>query len=592
MNTQLNLLRKAVFLLAIALCYSNSVKAQYHEIEGRIVEATSEEPISYANIYNKQLGRGTIGNADGFFRIPIGDVTDSVQISFVGFNHQMIKLEEGTSFYLIYLEESNILLGQVTVTPKDESYLFALIQKCKQSASSVALGAKAYFDVKSFIDDSQIELVEGYYNVVLQGYQLADLHLKVGKIGLQPYENHFFASLESSRAILMQDLMNGNAYFPKNPFELSKSEMRKNYYMTLDYKYLDENADSILVIDYIPRDTTGLFFEGKIWINKSTHQLVKVTLNCPNARTHPFIPLFSTDSIANVSFAITQSFHALSRYQTVFKHTDFIYTMDYWSRVHSPDEQIYAVRTNVVLYAYDIASSFFQPVFNFSHKAINDYQKINALPYNTFFWANIDEYRLNDSLNTNEVFFRDTNTYTNITLFKPNEIHKKGIFQHPYVEWSEARVKFGEASADTSVNSHSGDLSMEDYNLAVKLYLDVNSYNDSTDIFTAAIFDPFVSYYKLPMDNQTHCFINIYFDLCEIERRALHQKLQGARDNMDQLMGIYRSFMKAFDIRKGRYFKEVRRGTNEIDMRKYNNFVVEHLGIDNIEIFKPFPTEE
>ena len=222
--------------------------------------------------------------------------------------------------------------------------MFELVQASKKSISSIERKSKAYYELKSYVDVSQIELVEGYYNIDVKGYSLMNLHLKAGRIALSTNRNSFFVSLESSRALLMLNLFDRNDYFPINPMELSKSKLRKNYYLDLESKYLDGTNDSIYIIDYKPKVTTGLFFNGKIWINKTKNHLIKITLNCANTLKHPFLPLNLMDKISNVSFNITQSF-STSNGQVVFNHTDFIYKTDYVSRIGITEEQKYTVLT-------------------------------------------------------------------------------------------------------------------------------------------------------------------------------------------------------------------------------------------------------
>ncbi|MGB3084346.1 MAG: carboxypeptidase-like regulatory domain-containing protein [Saprospiraceae bacterium] len=585
-------MKTSFWILLFFFSLSKSMLGQNHiEIEGKILDKETKEPIPFANIYNKSSKKGTISNADGYFRILINEVTDTITISFIGYKEQIIKIKADKKNYLIYLEVNILLLNEVTVTPKDNSYLFELVQASKKSISSIERKSKAYYELKSYVDVSQIELVEGYYNIDVKGYSLMNLHLKAGRIALSTNRNSFFVSLESSRALLMLNLFDRNDYFPINPMELSKSKLRKNYYLDLESKYLDGTNDSIYIIDYKPKDTTGLFFYGKIWINKTKNHLIKITLNCANTLKHPFLPLNLMDKISNVSFNITQSF-STSNGQVVFNHTDFIYKTDYVSRIGITEEQKYTVLTKAVLYAYDYENSFNLPFFNFKDFNIGDYQKINAMPYNDFFWTYNDEYRLNDSINTNELFFIDSSSLTNKTLFKSNTFFKYGLFEHPYISWSRNRIKFREILSDTSVAYSATGFKSEQYKLAVKIYLDINSYRDSTHIITSTIIDPYESYYHLPMNNQTLCFINIYFDLCEIARRELEEKLKAQTNNVYRLKEIYNNFLTQFETKRNEYLKAVEHGTIEKEMIKYNNIVYEILRIDNIELFQPYKNEK
>lgn len=580
---------KSIFFTLLVLFFTTNflLGQNLYEIEGKIINLETNEPISYANIYNKSIKKGTISNVDGYFRISVGSISDTIRITTIGFKEQFIQLEENEKFYLIKLEENVLLLKEVTVKPKDYSYLVELISESKKSRATTPQKSKAVYELKSFVDKKQIELVEAYYNVDLKGYELNKLELKVGRSDLKPYFNRLFASVESSRAIILLNLFERNEFFPTSPLELSKKNLKKNYYLSFANKYVDEVADSIYVINYKPKDTTRLYFEGTIWINKTQKQLNKIILNCNNAAIYPFTPMFPSDKISKVSMNITQTFKSVEN-QALFNHTDFTYEIDYASRIGKSEQKNYKVKTNAILYVYDYETSFFQPLFTFKEKNISDYRKINAMPYNDFFWSANDEYRLNDSLNTNAQFFSDKHAVNSKYLFKSNPYSKKGLLEHPFVEWSKSRIKFRELVPDSVVNNASKNIISLQYNLAVKIFMDINTYKDSTQYLTATIFDPYESYFYLPMDKKTNCFVNIFFDLCEIKRRELQKQLNARNISPTQAQAMYQKCISELEILKNEYLKDVQRGTEEKKMIKYNLIVFNELNINNIELFKPF----
>lgn len=579
---------KPLFLFLFLLLSSNLIFGQgntAHEIEGKIVSKLTGEPIAYANIYNKTQQTGTISNSDGYFRIGIISSKDSIFVTSVGFDKQFIHLSDNFIFYSIFLEESIHVLQSVTVKPGDNSYLFELLNNCRKNASKVKTNAKAYYELKSSKDEKQVELVEGFYNVGITGYDVSKMDLKAGRLALKPYDDRFFGSHESSRALTMMKLMEKSSYFASSPLDLSKKEAKKFFYLTLDSKYLNNESDSVYIIDYAPKDSSGNYFEGKIWVNKSKNTVLKITLNCSHCRVHPFLPLFPSDSIANVNFTITKTFSEQGK-KMLFNHIDFTYVVDYKSRIGNENELNYSIKTNAVLYVYDFKQTFTLPAFEFPDNATGDYRKINALPYNDFFWNNNDEYRLNDDKNSNELFFKDTASLTTKTIFSSDSPLKKGLFEHPYIHWSKNRILFREAFIDTLLTSAKGTPKAELYNLDVKIFMDVNTYNDSTNILTATIFDPYESYYHLPIDNVTHCFINLYFDLYEIERRQLEIKLNGIKTKDPKLiMQVYQDFIAKSEFEKSTFLKEIDRGTNQKSLLKWNNYVYEKLGIDNMKFF-------
>ena len=159
-------MKTTLFMICLSLSLNYQLLGQNHrEIEGVLLSKETNEPVQFANIYNLSLQKGTLSNTDGYFRIIVDDVLDTILITCIGFKEKQLKLIQYESRYEVILEENSYLLNEVTIIPKDNSYLFDLIHKCRKTASSRDSKSKAYYELKSYKDEEQIELVEGYYNI-------------------------------------------------------------------------------------------------------------------------------------------------------------------------------------------------------------------------------------------------------------------------------------------------------------------------------------------------------------------------------------------------------------------------------------------
>ena len=255
------------------------------------------------------------------------------------------------------------------------------------------------------------------------------------------------------------------------------------------------------------------------------------------------------------------------------------------------NEKAYTIQTDAVLYAYAFDQSFTLPDFDFVDAQANDYRKINAMPYNNFFWQYHDEYRLNDSQKNNQRFYNHPQSINNQTAFSANPKMRGGLFQHPYTRWSKKRIIMKELVADNSPRVAETAMPSEQYQLDIKIFLDINAYLDSANLLTATIFDPYESFYQLPMDNKTHCFINTYFDLMEIKRRELENLLLPVLDQPTRFREIHEKFQTDLKKFQQEYFAEVDRGTNQKAMVQWTKYVYKILKIDNIEWFAPYKEE-
>lgn len=279
--------------------------------------------------------------------------------------------------------------------------------------------------------------------------------------------------------------------------------------------------------------------------------------------------------------------------RSCFGHTDFEYAINYLSRPGAAEERQYEVTSRVVLYAYDYEQKFILPMPSFKGFQLNDYRQISAVPYNDFFWRNHEEYNIRDSLNTNFAFYNDTISVSNKLLFSVGAGNRKGLFESPYVLWSPARFRIRDIVTDSmSAAAPSAAIKANEYQLNVKILADLNVMADTCHLLTATIFDPFDSYYRLPSDQKSLCFINTFFDLCETQRMRSVQALTAEGCPADSFETIYKAQTNIFEQEQQAYLKAVDRGTNEQKMTMYNQQVSQITGIDNIAIFNPFEKSE
>ncbi|HEX4888204.1 MAG TPA: carboxypeptidase-like regulatory domain-containing protein [Luteibaculaceae bacterium] len=571
----------------IFLCFNFSLTAQIRfSLQGSIKDSQTNEPIAYANVYNKSTQQGAISNIEGYFSVPIARWSDTLEISFLGYTTLQLIPEEGKLSYNVNLVRNTRTIKEVVIQAVDDNTLYRLLGKVSAKVSAEERRAKALFQLKSFIDNSQIELIEGYYNATLRGPQMGELELKAGRLALQPREKRSFISVESSRAILMLNLFKSNPYFPANPLMLGESAMRKMF--RLDIQSFDvDGTDTILHIAYEPKSSQSDAFMGEIWVNPRTYQLQKITLLVKSASRHPFVALFRSDSIAGVDMSITVNMQ-LQNKKSVFHYTYFDYQVNYLSRKYQERIDTLRVRTEAVLYAYKLDKTFNSPLFDLDQQ-MSDYRKIMAFPHNDFFWNRNYEYRLGDSINTNEQFYNDLASITNRQDLSKSQFKQLNIFEHPYRQWSEQRVAIRPSNPNQLNQRYADPFLANQYNLVVQLFADLHEVDGQPHIISAAIFDPYNSFFHLPMDAKAMCFINLYFDLWELERRQMEKSLFGFKGTFQEFAQIYKVHRTQMEREAAEFLKSTQRGTQEVAMRFYNEKVRKVLGIDNIALFNPYP---
>lgn len=568
--------RNLLFFLFFVFGFNCFAQQDKIKLTGFVLSELDSTALPYATIYNKSTNKGSISNEIGYFEIELVDPSDSIFISYIGFTKQLIPFTNKTSSY--YLKEDLININTVKIVAEDESYLLDLIVKTRENQNEELVKSKAYYELKSYINQNQIELVENFYNAEISGYDLDELYLKAGRVGLRKTNERLFMSLESSKAISRQPIFNGSSWFPTHPLHLSKRKIKKLFYYELDKKYLDDQKDTVLLIHLFPKYNKQSSFETWIWLKPTKNQILKLKFKGKNLQKQPFIPLFEGEKIENVNLHLVKTFQEIDS-KMVLKHIDFKYDFDYINR----GKETYHVNTKALIENYDFDKEFNLPYFEYPRKYLNDYRKIQALPYNDFFWNNHTELSLKHQLDSNKQFLSLLRTLKIQELFTSRDKKSGYVFESVYVPWSGKRILIREYDTDSDTTGKP-----LPYQLKAKLFLDSDIYDDSTSIMSAMILDPYDSYFKVEMDSIKNCFVNMYFDLMEIERLKMMEEIKQSDRSIESLNKIYHASLDRIRDFEYEYFTSAEGGHNEIVMRTYNQMVRDKLGIDNIEIFQVF----
>ncbi len=578
---------KLRFLISLLVITSNLIYSQSsldsEILKGKLYDSLNNVPLSFATIYNKNNKLATISNFDGYFEIPAESFKDSIVVSYLGYKTKLIALEKGKLFYEVYMQVNQFELKEVIIKPKNYNYLIDLILESKKKGAKEIIDAKGYYQLKSFIDENQVELVESFYNVRILGYDLISTKLKAGQIGLKQDNNIFFASLESSKPIIKHRLFSVVDNFPKSPLQLNKNKILKSYFVELYSEFINKENDSIKVLSFVPKNDATKKFNCKVWLNASDTAIIKVELSGNNLYEYPIVSLYEKDILLKKNLTISKTFNAREE-GMVLEHVDFKYDFKY----QRENGEAYLVNTEAVFYSFDYNNTFDLPIYKQKEEDLSDYQSLSFLPYNNFFWENNKELKINYDRVENEEFLKDPSAYTN--KFYNNKIKRdlSDFFNYSSIEWSEKRIIFKdlEQYAEYEVNQPS-------YRLIGKILIDINTYKDSTDVLIKSIFDNYESYYLFNLDLESNCMINMFFDLIEIEKRKLESKIRFSDLEQTSIIKLHAETELNIEEIINIFFADVEIGRNKEGMLKWNKIIKKELGIDNLYLFQLYqPIEE
>jgi hypothetical protein len=585
--------QRSFFFCILFLCNILSafgqVEAESNVLQGLLLDQQTQFPLAYANIYNHTTDQGTISDESGYFLIPLSAKEDSIEISFIGYR-TLTLVEPFEQKQRFYLEPYAMDLGTVVVTADTEDDSWKWIKEVKKAYQPEDFSSKVYYQMKSFIDQEQVELVEAYYNGSFEGVDINQLKLKCGRSGIQAKEGRYFVNLESSTALASQLLFNHKTSFPSTPFSISNRKMKRIFKFWTKQMYANEKGDSIRVVRFVPRSEQRENFSGSAFIDQKRNALIRLDLEIEDAVLHPFQPIFPDDQLRRVGMHMKRVYRINERNQSEFEQLDLKFTIDYVSNRSTLESnpnavKAYEVECRAVLQAYD-RNTFELPAQNLPDVAMYDYILFRTYPHNFDFWAKANEFSVEDYQGANQAFYDDSSTFTNRDLrFYAGKAQKKTPFvQYAFKTWQPEERVFFKEQKQAERNYRNAAFISDIYDVEAVFFIERNRLLLGAEVISETMLDPFRSFYRMPLTAVAHCFLNIYFDLAEIERRKFMERYDSNWSEV-RFLKAYEELVQKMEQIKQAYFAEVDRGQNLEALAKWNDRVKEELGIDNMSIF-------
>jgi hypothetical protein len=443
--------------------------------------------------------------------------------------------------------------------------------------------------------DTPGEVIEMYYNADVRSANPYSLVYKSGRQGLAKVDNSYFLSLSTTGIFQRFKPAEGDYNMPTNPLELSKSKMKKIFRLSLLSSGDDDPYFHIL---FEPKSDPQKTFSGEIWVDKETYRPIEIKLHIENALVKPFVPIFPSDSLVDIEMNITQRFETFQG-DLVPSLLRFDYAFDSYIPIDKTKpigksnlKKIKPVRSDGILYYYKYGEPFINPVFEYRAE-LNDYQKIQNTPYHQAFWelspALVQSERMEESL----AFFEEhgllNNHSSQVDDFLFDGMGSNMDHTNPF--WTDTfRLRFDE---DFKKNLEAQQIDSRyvvpdraKYELDVEIFLDIVETEDTVVYYTETVFDIFQSFYNLPSDSLTNSFVNIYFDMGEIARREMVEKIEALDElSPDAILRIYEKGMEKLKSDWEAYLDKTLSGSSYKELLRYNELIKEKLGIDNFEIF-------
>lgn len=542
-------------------------------------------PLPFSTVAIIGSDEGSISNQDGQFKL-IADAKDSVEVRHTGFVAERYAVTDfGNAIKEIKLIRAISQLAEFNIVEADERALKYIGLAKKQLQKSGYIRSKAFLELFTEKDSLPTELLEVYYNADLREASVESLEYKSGRIAIAPVDNSLFMSLSTSRVIQSHDPLNSSG-FPESAFSLKKSELKDIY----EFKLIEfESGEKVIFFEADSANSTS-YFSGSFTLDENLI-LKEVEFEIDDPTRTPFIPLFKTDSLQPLSLEITW-FYSQQETGLAPYLIDFEYA--YVSAIplgegHTAPWLKRRILADGLIYFYDFGVPFFSPEFSYEIE-LNDYQKMLNTPFHEKLWDIDRPFVESDRFKRNQEFIARNGTLKN---YKEQEEYERfvgfqSIIDHSNVFWSDtSRLRLNLIYHDPqAISGRTSVPRRQRFKLDVELYFDIVQVDSATSHFSQCIFDVYDSYYALESDSLTNLFINLHFDLCEVERRKMEESIAAIEDiSPKELIDLFELSQKNFVRSTEIFFRETDSGSSLKALEKYNEELMKVTGVDNVELF-------
>lgn len=122
------MLRKFI-LFSISFFFFGFVQAQETIVTGKVVDATSGDPIPFANVIFKKTSIGATTDFDGKYKFKTNNPTDSVIASYIGYKQRAKAIKKGISQVINFQLQEDVTKLQEVVVKAGENPAFPILRK-------------------------------------------------------------------------------------------------------------------------------------------------------------------------------------------------------------------------------------------------------------------------------------------------------------------------------------------------------------------------------------------------------------------------------------------------------------------------------
>lgn len=578
----------------VLLAFAMPCMAQ-RPMDVRVLDSASGAPLPYASVVSagRAHGGALIANEEGVFRLPPAMAADTVAVSYLGYRTARFPAAALAALPVVRLEPLATELRAVEVRGRSDALYNLLVRAGKNVRRIAPYEARTYFELRSRSEGLPMEAIECFYNGHFAGGNIEGLDLKQGRIGLLPHQGRYVSNLNTSRAFMLLHPAERNSAFPASPLQYTSAAKLRGHY-GLQLVSVARGPQVLYRIAFTPKDSSGAFFGGEVWVDSASAEVQRLLLQCRDCRKHPFQPVWPGAVLHRLDLDHSLTFARWNGRQ-ILATAEMDYSVTF--RNTGAGDSLAAARpagykrdrtmqSKGILHAYAPGSRFLLPYFDYD-KDQTDYWKILAMPYDSMFWDAAPTLVRTPGQQQDQALFAAQGLLAGYGLpgLPGRELP---LFGSSYAVWSaHRRIRIKDLQPGTGARPPQpapGIGGAQPFRPVVQLYLNVDSGAHALRIFSATVFDGFRSRFE-GTGPQDDLALNIYFDLCEIERRKMQAALERPGITLEQVTLAHDKAELNMKRTGFRFLDDLRSPQAQEKLAAWNQLVRTELGVDNCRLF-------
>lgn len=293
-------MKKSIFVF-ILFCFSVLTNAQHLIIKGKVTDKTTSQPLSFANIRVANSTLGSAANVDGEYEIKITQGTYKLIASFIGYYSDTLEVtvNQNISDINFNLLQTKVDLQEIVIKP-GENPAIEIIRKAIEKRK-VRNQKLQNYEVEAYTKGliRTIEEISAGNNSIGVGLGGSDTTELIISGILENHSRNYFEQPNQFKSIILARKQSAN--FPPSINTLTGGRLIQNFYdndvnflgrdlpgpisdNALQYYYfyienvLAQNVKKVYQIHMEPDNPADPGFAGKVFIEDSTFDLIKVDL--------------------------------------------------------------------------------------------------------------------------------------------------------------------------------------------------------------------------------------------------------------------------------------------------------------------------